>query len=353
MFNWELIFWVVFALFAVQFLSAFILSNRVRRDEKPGLPRISRVTVVIPFHNEEKRINGLLESLNSQAEWPSEAELIFVDDFSSDHTADIIREKLKKPHRIITLQKKSGKKNAIHEGVTVGRHDYILTLDADVKLGRNYFATLRHLPQTDMIILPVTMTGKTLVAKLASIEFSWLQLLTYGANKPVLSNGANLLFRKSAYHECYAGRKDLHLASGDDIFLMQAFMNSGKDVHRFLDDDLAVTTPAHEHLASLLQQRRRWMSKFAQMANASSIALTCFLVLLQIGLIISLIGIMWYPWFALLFALKFFSEFIAAVIYRHTGYRGIFFVTLLHQFWYPVYMILLLLPRGKEEKWET
>lgn len=349
---WPIAFGIVLCLFVAQFLLALILCNRHKNKERAELPRINKVSVIIPFHNEENRIDDLLESLNKQKIWRDEIELIFVNDFSDDKTVTLIETKLKRPFQIVHLNKKKGKKQALHEGIQKAKHDFILTLDADVKLGENYFSFLFKLPQIDMIILPVTMVSKTIFQELTSIEFSWLQLLTYGSRKPILCSGANLLFRKSAYETSFKKRSDFGIASGDDVFLLQAFLASNKKVDRFMDDELAVETKAPSGIMNLLRQRKRWLSKFSKMADIKNVKLVLFLLLLQVGFFISVIGVFFYPYFLLLIVLKMFSEFLATINYRHTGYQIIFSLTFINQIWYPIYLLLLCLPLKSDEKWK-
>lgn len=349
---WEILFGIVLFLFLIQFVFAFILCNRHKNNERTTLPRIKNISVIIPFHNEETRIDDLIESLNNQKSWSDNIELIFVNDFSNDKTVEVIEQKLKRPFRFIHQSKKKGKKQAIHEGVQNAQHDFILTLDADVKPGENYFNSLFKLPQIDMIILPVTMVSKTIFQELTSIEFSWLQVLTYGSKKPILCSGANLLFRKSAYETSFKMRSDFGIASGDDVFLLQTFIASRKKVDRFMDDELAVETKAPAGLMNLLRQRKRWLSKFSKMADIKNTKLVLFLLLIQIGFFVSVIGVFFYPYFLLLIVLKMFSEFVATINYRHGGYSIIFSLTFINQIWYPVYLLLLCLPIRSDAKWK-
>ena len=316
------------------------------------MPRIKNISVIIPFHNEESRIGDLIESLNNQREWFENSELIFVDDFSDDLTEKMIREKLKRPFQIIHLSKKKGKKQALHEGIQKAKNDFILTLDADVKFGENYFQNLFKLPQVDMIILPVTMVSKTIFQELASIEFAWLQLLTFGSKKPILCSGANLVFKKTAYQSSFNSRTDFDIASGDDVFLMQSFSTKKNKVDRFLDDELSVETKAPSGIMNLLRQRKRWLSKFSKMADIKNTKLVLFLIILQIAFIISITAIPFYPYFLFLVALKIITEFMATINYRHSNILILFPLTIINQIWYPVYLLLLCFPLRGDAKWK-
>jgi len=348
---WPIAFGSVLCLFIAQFLLALIFCNRHKNNERPTLPRIDKISIVIPFHNEENRIQDLLESLNKQEKWSNDFDLIFVNDFSDDKTVEMIQSNLKIPYEIIHLNKKKGKKQALHEGIQKAKHDFILTLDADVKPNDNYFNSLFKLPQVDMIILPVTMVSNTVFQELTSIEFSWLQLLTFGSKKPILCSGANLIFKKSAYEKSLKMRSDFGIASGDDVFLLQAFSASQKKVDRFFDDDLTVETKAPAGFMNLLRQRKRWLSKFSKMADIKNTKLVLFLLLLQFAFIFSLIAIPFYPYFLFLIVLKIMTEFVATINQRHSGYQLIFPLIIIHQIWYPIYLLLLSFPFKSDVKW--
>jgi poly-beta-1,6-N-acetyl-D-glucosamine synthase len=349
---WEIIFVVSLLLVLVQLFLVILYSGRYRTDERKALPEIPGISVIIPFHNEEKRIGDLIESLNNQRTWNENTELIFINDCSTDGTINLLNATLNRPFRLVSLNEKCGKKKAIHSGVEQAQHAYIVSLDADVKPGDAYFSTVFKLPQTDLLILPVQMTGQGLVQMLGSIEFGWLQLLTFGSKKPLLCNGANLVFKKSAYLETYGSRSDLNEPSGDDVFLMHSFLAAGKDIHRFTETDLAVETPAPGNLRELLHQRRRWLSKVSSVPGHSDKVQGVFVTALQVAMIFSLAGAFYFPWLLAVPSVKLLAETMASLNNRRHGYVALFGVLILHQLWYPLYLLLLVFPIGKEQKWE-
>ena len=96
------------------------------------------VSVIIPVHNESLRIGALFKSLRAQ-DYPS-SEIIFVDDRSSDNSADLIRafiEKEKLNARIITLTENPGpnfKQYALARGIEGASGDFFLFTDADCEI---------------------------------------------------------------------------------------------------------------------------------------------------------------------------------------------------------------------------
>ena len=114
-----------------------------------------QLSVVVPFRNEAASLPRLYRELDAVlAELPIRAELIFVDDASSDGSAAALRSagggdpRL----RLLTLSPHSGQSAALEAGFEAARGEWIATLDAD---GQNDPADLPKLlsrmPQTDCV----------------------------------------------------------------------------------------------------------------------------------------------------------------------------------------------------------
>ncbi|MFT3689984.1 glycosyltransferase family 2 protein [Paenirhodobacter sp.] len=85
------------------------------------------VTCVIPAFNEAPRIAAVLRSVVGH---PAIAEVVVVDDGSSDGTAEVTRGI--KGARLIALPQNRGKSWAVSVGIEEARHDHILLLDSDL-----------------------------------------------------------------------------------------------------------------------------------------------------------------------------------------------------------------------------
>ena len=97
-------------------------------DQAPGpQPDARRVTIVIPAHNEEKAIGEVLSRFLAHRH-PAVAEVIVVDDGSSDRTAEIAEQH---GARVLRHPRNRGYGAALKTGIREVTSEYILTMDAD------------------------------------------------------------------------------------------------------------------------------------------------------------------------------------------------------------------------------
>ena len=93
------------------------------------------LTALIPFFNEERTIAELVRQLDALPKGIL-TECIFVDDGSSDSSAQLLTEALQEVHfrsRIIT-KKNGGKASAIKEGTKSLKTSHVVILDSDLEL---------------------------------------------------------------------------------------------------------------------------------------------------------------------------------------------------------------------------
>jgi glycosyltransferase involved in cell wall biosynthesis len=94
------------------------------------------ITFVIPCFNEEKTLNSLHEGIVASVKTAkTNYEIIFVDDGSTDHSGQIIRQLHKKDRRVrlIALRKNFGKATALQAGFQAAKGDIVITMDADLQ----------------------------------------------------------------------------------------------------------------------------------------------------------------------------------------------------------------------------
>lgn len=350
-----MIWWVCFIIVCVQFLLVILLRFVARfklSSSNIETGKNANISVIIPFYNESDRIIELINSLN-KCLINQGVELLFIDDHSTDNSVELIEQNLKHPFKIISNSEQKGKKFAIKKGVKIAQYETIITWDADIQLPSDYFIQIQQLQTSDMAVLPVNMKANSLIGALSIIEFKFLSALNFGLasiNHPILANGANLLFSKKAFLKVDKQRNDYLVPSGDDVFLLNAFLQNNLKVELVDSSNCAVTTQAPGNIVKLLQQRKRWAGKINRMLSAPVILGFILLLAVQVLLFISLINLGKNPLFGVVIGLKYLAELI--LIWRwETSMRMTALTLLLHQIWYPFYGLLMLVPLKKENKW--
>jgi glycosyltransferase involved in cell wall biosynthesis len=104
--------------------------------DPPVKPAIStsRVTIVIPAHNEEGAIGDVIAKLRAQ-KLPNVVEIVVVDDGSTDRTAEMAEAAAKQGSganvRVVRHPGNKGYGAALKTGVRATESEYVLTMDAD------------------------------------------------------------------------------------------------------------------------------------------------------------------------------------------------------------------------------
>ena len=98
-----------------------------------------------------------------------------------------------------------------------------------------------------------------------NLDFLSLQGTTmgsFGIDKPFMCNGANLCYKKEAFLNVKGFEGNDHIASGDDVFLMEKILNKFPGGVKYLKNfESVVFTKPQPDFRSLIQQRIRWAGK--------------------------------------------------------------------------------------------
>ncbi|PIQ50294.1 MAG: hypothetical protein COW03_00705 [Cytophagales bacterium CG12_big_fil_rev_8_21_14_0_65_40_12] len=258
-----------------------------------GLNQFSgKVTVVVPFRNEVKNIETIFDAL--QAQTYANFEVIFVNDHSSDGSLKKLEALINKSRKdldvkVLNLIYKEGKKAAIAEGIAKSSGEIMLTTDADCWFNERWVQQMVQ-PFSNatiqMVTGPVILEGKSFLQKCQRIEFGAIMVVSavlVRAKMPAMANGANLAYRKSAF-ELVNGFEGIdQTPSGDDELLLMKISRKFKNAVFFVKSQTSVVhTFGVKSLSDLVQQRKRWASKWKVGKRFSTILTAIMVYLFQI-----------------------------------------------------------------------
>ena len=241
-----------------------------------GVP--DTMTVIVPARNAALTLVPLLQDLHAQDLPKGSFDVLVVDDHSEDGTSEAVRGMMRTwPQLRCITNTGIGKKAAIATGVSYAIGTVILLTDADARCGPLRASTvLRWMSdgQLDLALCPVRTDGHGFLGRVQEDEQAGLLGMSIGEaihGRPMLGNGANLAFRRSAFLEVGGYRNDRH-ASGDDVFLIQRLRQAGKRIGYVVDRNAIVSVCAETTLKGFVQQRLRWAGKMRSVAGTSMFA---------------------------------------------------------------------------------
>ena len=317
------------------------------------------VTILIPARNEAANIGHLLKSLLEQ-DYPKKLmQLIVIDDFSEDNTAEIVNqfpsvEYVHLSASSVERKANSFKKMAISLGVTKAKGDLIITTDADcVMCDRWLKAMVSEYEHGHSVMLAGPVIYKTrnnLFHIFQSLDFMSMQGITAAvlqSKKGLMGNGANLAYEKKVFNEVNGFDDIDHLASGDDMMLMYKVEKaySGK-INYVKSRDAIVFTDSMPTLSAFVHQRIRWASKSKSLKDKRIQWVLFFVLLMNVGLFASLLSVIFYPSFwiyaLVLYIIKCIAEyFFLTDIARFFNRQKLLPYLFLLQLWHISYMVFV------------
>ncbi|MBK7966784.1 MAG: glycosyltransferase [Bacteroidetes bacterium] len=245
--------------------AGFILPDKLKEDELP------RVSVIVPVRNETENLNLFLEQISMQ-NFPVEmVEWIFVDDQSDDGSLQILNGYSKSKITVLSLSPSEGKgkKFALKKGIENAKGIWMLTTDADCSIDKNWIRTLVEYGEfrnADMVCGTVQVkANNNFLHNFQAMETGILQLSGVGslsAGYPLLNTGASLAFKKEAWKLVQGYSAHVHIASGDDTFLMLS-MHQQKELKVIACPNVQANVSTHpvNSWRQILNQRLRWNGK--------------------------------------------------------------------------------------------
>jgi biofilm PGA synthesis N-glycosyltransferase PgaC len=265
---------IAFSIYALFVWSRLILLIKIEPPVKVDASPLTTFSLIIPLRNEEKRIGQLLNSINRIEYPPEKFEIIFVNDHSTDKSAELISKLLAVPYTLYNLpQSENGKKAAITKGAQEAKLEWLVFTDADCEFQFTFLNTLHAgivFNKADYVAGHVRYNMPTnLLSYFEYYEQIILQGYTAAGFKlkdPTLANGANWAVKRDIFlNYRYQPNQG---PSGDDVFFLHWIKKSYRTV--FLSN-LVVTTSFSENLKNFMNQKLRWASKSLKYFDKSTI----------------------------------------------------------------------------------
>lgn len=202
--------------------------------------RSESVTVLIPVRNEEENIADLVLSLQAQ-QFINKPEIIFINDSSTDDTADKLQEAQDGGAQIKVINAPElpdswlGKPWALQQGYLQAKGEIVVTLDADVRLTSTAIAQALGMLGDRSFISPYPrQIARTFSERLIQplLQWSWMSTVPLriaeksARTSLAVANGQFFMVRKSALDQI-GGFNAIAAEVLDDMELARALIKSG------------------------------------------------------------------------------------------------------------------------------
>ncbi len=295
---------ILYGLLIIQYLRWFAVLPvfEVPSDLIPN----TKFSIIIPARNEADNIDRFLPTILEQ-DYPNELyDVTVINDHSTDDTAlrvQTLQKKYSNLHLIELSEHLEGyatyayKKKAIEIAIAQSKGKWIITTDADCLANKEWlvqYDAFIQLNQPVLVAAPVMFFNEgSFLSIFQVLDFMSLQGITaaaVSAGSYAMCNGANLAYLKSAFYKVGQFKGIDHIASGDDMLLMQKMKQQFPGKLGYLFQQKAIIqTDAMPNWKSFLNQRIRWASKADSYQDKRIFLVLLLVYLLNLSLL--LIGI--------------------------------------------------------------
>ena len=298
-------------------LMLMVIVGLLRHNDRPQNDATPTVSVIIPAHNEEDKLAATLASLSRQV-YTGGLEFVIVNDRSTDATEAIIERFVAQDPRFrlinvhLPSRRLSPKVNAVNTGIQASTGELILTSDADCQYPETWVSGMvsHFAPDVAMVVGYVESTrpndGSSAVQRFESTD--WLSLmmtsmaLTHFGWK-FASSANNQGYRRSAFLQIGGFGASGRAPSGDEDLLTQRMgrLQQGRIVFANTPDIRVYTQPM-PGVYALLNQRRRWVSRYFHIMHyhpaffAAISVLGAQSVVLSLGVVLAFFDPALMPW---------------------------------------------------------
>ncbi|MBI2278874.1 MAG: glycosyltransferase [Candidatus Brennerbacteria bacterium] len=285
------------------------------------------ISAVVTVYNKQETIAKTLESLLSQ---PAELkEVIVIDDGSTDSSAEIVKKFAERYNNIkYIFQNNQGVARSLNAGLRIVNTDFVAVLDGDVTLSEDWFPALMSYFGNQEIAavsgLTKTMNPKNLWAALAGYNVEYRQSRIKGEFVDHLST-TNVIYRKSVLDT--VGLFDPEFRYGQDNEVSYGILAAGYKL--ILSKKAFCLHFWPESFMGFMKQRSHgaWaramlIKKYPKRLSGDKISSLRYFLELPLGLalLLSLIAILFYPYFSIVAGL------VAILIYIFQWSEILFFI---------------------------
>ena len=297
---------IIYVLLIIALSIGFYLAKTTHTENHKALNTFS---IVVPFRNEATNLQDLLRSVSNLNYSKNHFEIILVNDDSSDDFKPII-DKFSEEHPTLNLKlinnlrsSNSPKKDAINTAIEWAKFDWIVSTDADCTVPVSWLQLFNEIivkEPIEFICGPVRFkTGKSLLFHFQNLNLLSLVGSTiggFGLKLPFMCNGANLCYKKATFKELKGFEGNQHIASGDDIFLLEKLLKLRPEKIRFLKSSEAIViTHSQNSWISFFNQQRRWAAKATSTGGKFSKFIGLSVFLMNLSLILGWIYFLFNP----------------------------------------------------------
>ncbi len=241
-----------------------------------GVSPTTFISVLIPARNEADNILPCLDAILNGTYPKNLFEIIVIDDHSDDATPQLVATHSSANVRLIELKNfvkladnQPFKKRAIEAAIGESKGNLIVTTDGDCLAPPDWLHLIAAFYEQSgkrFIAAPVNFhEEKTAFERFQSLDYIGMMGVTgagVAGRFTNMCNGANLAYEKALFHEVGGFKGIDHVASGDDMLLMQKIARFHPNALGFLKNPAAtVLTKAKPTIADFMSQRLRWASK--------------------------------------------------------------------------------------------
>ena len=277
-------------------ISLIIGYNKISVFNEENTSINNEFTIIIPFRNEAENISALAVSLQ-QMNYPKDHfEIIFINDESTDNSVLLLTQFIIKNEnwKLIDNIRKSNspKKDAIQTAINKAKYQWVVTTDSDCRVPKKWLQTFSSFinknKKVRMVAAPVTYkTNKKKLHQFQLLDFLSLigtTIGSFGLQKPFMCNGANLCYHKKTFIALNGFEDNNHIASGDDVFLLEKFSNYHEVAYLKSVNALVKTMP-EQSFNNLVNQRIRWASKTTATKSIFSKSIGVIVILMNLILL--------------------------------------------------------------------